>query len=63
LEHADIHLAIGGPRFQGETVFTKQQIMDLYEISDAIIKRYLNSHAEELKNNDYFILIGKTQKF
>tara|TARA_R110001599_G_scaffold295348_3_gene499520 strand:+ start:8495 stop:9508 length:1014 start_codon:yes stop_codon:yes gene_type:complete len=62
LEQAETHLAIGGQSFEGETVFTKQQIMDLYEISDATIERYLSSNGEELKSNGYTILKGKKLK-
>lgn len=62
LEQAESHLAIGGLSFEGETVFTKQQIMDLYEISDATVERYLTSHGDELKSNGYTILRGKKLK-
>lgn len=58
LQQAEHHLALGGVLFQGETVFTKQQLMALYEISDATIERYLNSHGDELKSNGYQILRG-----
>lgn len=30
-------------------VFTKQQLMTLYEVSEPTIERYLNSHGDELK--------------
>ncbi|MBF4338203.1 DNA-binding protein, partial [Vibrio anguillarum] len=41
-----------------EAVFTKQQVMELFEISERTIERYLSSHADELKNNGYQILRG-----
>lgn len=62
LQQAERHLALGGVTFQGETVFTKQQLMQLYEVSDSTIEKYLVSHADELKANGYTILKGKKLK-
>lgn len=62
LEHAEQHLALGGVVFDGETVFTKAQVMTLYEVTDRTIERYLVSHEEELKNNGYQVLKGKKLK-
>ncbi|AFP32788.1 hypothetical protein [Marinobacter sp. BSs20148] len=62
LQQAEQHLDLGGAHFQNETVFTKQQLMALYEISDATIERYLNSHSDELKSNGYQILRGAKLK-
>lgn len=58
LQKAEQHLALGGVQFNGEAVFTKQQVMELFEISERTIERYLASHADELKNNGYQILRG-----
>lgn len=64
LQKAEQHLALGGVQFNGEAVFTKQQVMELFEISERTIERYLSSHADELKNNGYQILRGsKLRKF
>jgi hypothetical protein len=62
LQQAEQHLALGGVTFNGETVFTKQKLLELFEISDATIERYLNSHGDELKNNGYQILRGAKLK-
>lgn len=62
LQQAEQHLALGGVTFQGETVFTKQQLMQLYEVSDSTIEKYLVSHADELKANGYTVLKGKKLK-
>lgn len=62
LQKAEQHLALGGVVFNGETVFTKQKLLELFEISDATIERYLNSHGDELKNNGYQILRGAKLK-
>ncbi|HFI9397850.1 hypothetical protein [Vibrio parahaemolyticus] len=58
LQKAEQHLALGGVQFNGEAVFTKQQVMELFEISERTIERYLSSHSDELKNNGYQILRG-----
>lgn len=62
LQQAEQHLALGGVIFKEETVFTKAQVMELYEVSDSTIEKYLVSHAEELKANGYTVLKGKKLK-
>jgi hypothetical protein len=57
LEHAQQHLSLDGVSFKGEKVFTKQQLMDLFEVSEATIERYVSAHGEELKNNGYMMLV------
>jgi hypothetical protein len=59
LEKAEFHLALGGIPFHGETVFTKQQVAALYEVSESTIEKHLLSNADELKNNGYKVLKGK----
>jgi len=58
LQKAEQHLALGGVQFNGEEMFTKQQVMELFEISERTIERYLSSHSDELKNNGYQLLRG-----
>jgi len=62
LQKAEQHLELGGVTFQGDTVFTKQQLMDLFEISDSTIEKYLVNHSDELKANGYTVLKGKKLK-
>lgn len=62
LQAAEQHLQLGGVVFQGQTVFTKQQVMALFEVSDATVERYISNHGEELKGNGYQLLKGKTLK-
>lgn len=62
LQQAEQHLALGGVVFEGETVFTKAQVMALYEVTDRTIERYLASHGDELKNNGYQLLRGTKLK-
>jgi hypothetical protein len=53
------HLALGGTTYQGEVLFTKQQLVELFGISESLIEKYLASYGEELKNNGYEVLRGK----
>ena len=62
LRAAEQHLQLGGVVFQGQTVFTKQQVMALFEVSDATVERYISNHGEELKANGYQLLKGKNLK-
>jgi hypothetical protein len=59
LQQAEQHLDLGGVAFEGDTVFTKAQVMALYEVGDRTVERYLASHEEELKSNGYRVLKGK----
>lgn len=58
LQAAEQHLQLGGVVFQGQTVFTKRQVMALFEVSDATVERYVSNHGEELKANGYQLLRG-----
>lgn len=42
--------------FEGETVFTKAQVVALYDVSESTIEKYLVSHADELRVNGYSVL-------
>lgn len=62
LQKAEQYLDLGGVLYEGETVFTKAQVMALYEVTDRTIERYLASHGEELNSNGYRLLKGKKLK-
>lgn len=62
LQAAEQHLALGGVAFEGQTVFTKQQVTVLFDISDATVERYIASHGDELRGNGYLLLKGKKLK-
>ena len=40
-------------------LFTKQQLAQLFDISDSTIEKYLATHAGELKNNGCKVLKGQ----
>lgn len=62
LQAAEQHLVLGGVRFHDETVFTKQQVVALFDISEATIERYIAQHGDELKVNGYQVLKGRGLK-
>jgi hypothetical protein len=62
LQAAEQHLALGGVAYNGQTVFTKQQVTMLFEISDATVERYISNHGDELRVNGYLLLKGKKLK-
>ena len=62
LSKIEEYLELGGIVFEDEVVFTKQQIAQLFDISDSTIEKYLAAHADELKSNGYRVLRGKSLK-
>jgi hypothetical protein len=59
LEKIEEHLALGGLEFEGDRWFTKQQLVEMYEVSDTTVERYIKNHGDELKANGYQLLKGK----
>ena len=59
LERIEEHLALGGLEFEGDRWFTKQQLIEMYEVSDTTVERYIKNHGDELKANGYQLLKGK----
>jgi hypothetical protein len=53
------HLNLGGLEFEGDSFFTKQNLMDLFEVSDSTIERHVKKFSDELKHNGYQVLRGK----
>ena len=58
LQKVEASLALGGVRYQGQTIFTKSQVARLLEVDERTIERYLNSHKQELSSNGYQLLQG-----
>lgn len=59
LDQAEIHLALGGIKYENKTVFTKRQVLELFEISEVTLERYLAANESELEKNGYLLLKGK----
>lgn len=55
-------LALGGMKYQGETIFTKIDVAQIFDIDERTVERYLSNHKDELEKNGYKILQGKTLK-
>lgn len=62
LGKAEGYLELDGLEFKGERVFTKQQVMELFGISDTTVERYIAIHSDELRSNGYMLLKGKNLK-
>jgi hypothetical protein len=58
LSKVEEYLDLGGVLFEDEMLFTKQQLTQIFEISDSTIEKYLAAHADELRNNGYRVLKG-----
>jgi hypothetical protein len=56
------YIGLSGMLFEGEYKFTKAMLSEFYEIDFRTIERYLESHADELKNNGYELLKGERLK-
>lgn len=64
LEKIETHLGLRGIYYQGELLFTKQQLVEIFGVSESTIEKYLASHSDELRTNGYTVLRGqKLQDF
>ncbi|SES83765.1 hypothetical protein [Thorsellia anophelis] len=59
LDQAETRLALGGLQFEGKTVFTKEHVINLFDVSEITIEKYLVKYADELKKNGYALLTGE----
>jgi hypothetical protein len=62
LSKVEEYLELGGVLFEDELLFTKQQLTQIFDISDSTIEKYLAAHTDELKNNGYRVLKGQKLK-
>ncbi len=62
LEKIEIHFAFSGMQFEGQTVFTKADLVRLFEVDERTIERYVTNHGDELGKNGYQVLRGKSLK-
>ncbi|MEG4328608.1 DNA-binding protein [Microcoleus sp. herbarium5] len=59
LEKIEEYLGLGGTYYEEELLFTKQQLIEIFGISESTIEKYLSSHNDELKTNGYRVLRGQ----
>ena len=62
LEKIEVHFALSGKQFEGQTVFTKADLARLFEVDESTIERYIAEYADELGKNGYQVLRGKSLK-
>ena len=62
LEKIEVHFALSGKHFEGQTVFTKADLARLFEVDESTIERYIAEYADELGKNGYQVLRGKSLK-
>ena len=62
LTELEKNLELGGMQFEGETVFTKEQVATLLDVTERTIDNYIANHSEELTKNGYRILKGNSLK-
>jgi hypothetical protein len=59
IEKIEEHLGLGGTYYEEELLFTKQQLVEIFGVSESTIEKYLTSHSEELSANGYEVLRGQ----
>jgi hypothetical protein len=59
IEKIEEHLGLGGTYYEEELLFTKQQIVEIFGVSESTIEKYLASHNQELSANGYKVLRGQ----
>ncbi len=59
LEKIEEHLGLGGTPYEGELLFTKQQLVELFGVSESTIEKYLANYSDELRTNGYTVLRGQ----
>lgn len=62
LTELEKNLELGGVKFEGETVFTKEQVATLLDVTERTIDNYIANYSEELAKNGYKILKGNALK-
>ncbi len=59
LEKIQEHLGLGGTLYQGEILFTKQQLVEIFDISESTVEKYISNYDTELRTNGYSVLKGQ----
>lgn len=62
LEKIESHFGFSGRQYEGQTVFTKADLSNLFEVDERTIERYVAQHGDELGKNGYQVLKGKSLK-
>ena len=59
LEKIEEHLGLGGVYCDNELLFSKQQLVEIFGVSESTIEKYLATHSDELRANGYMLLRGE----
>lgn len=62
LEKVELHLALGGLTWQGERIFTKAKVAQIFQVDIRTVTRYLEQNKDELVKNGYKVLKGQEFK-
>lgn len=62
LEKIENYFAFQGRQFEGVSVFTKADLVQIFEVDERTIERYVANHGDELGKNGYQVLKGKSLK-
>lgn len=62
LDKIEQHLSLGGLEFDGDSWLTKQQIVELFAVSESTVEKYISNYDQELKFNGYKVIKGKKLK-
>ncbi len=62
LERIQEYVGLPGMFFEGEYRFTKQMVIDFFEIDISTLNKYLDTYSDELKHNGYILSKGKQLK-
>lgn len=56
------YIGLTGMYFEGEYKFTKEMLVEFFEVDISTINRYLATYEEELKHNGYILSTDKQLK-
>lgn len=62
LEKIERYFAFQGRQFEGQSVFTKAELVQIFEVDERTIERYVANYGDELGKNGYQVLKGKSLK-
>lgn len=48
------NLDVNGLRFHEQLLFTTKMVADFYDVDERTIKRYVEEHGDELRDNGHF---------
>ena len=62
LEKIESHFAFESRQLEGQAVFSKSDLVRIFQVDGRTIERYVANHGDELGKNGYQVLKGKALK-